>query len=142
MNEIVIDEKDLNDEIFWNYFKYQNRSFLAKDLITAKETKNEQLVNNINNELLDLRSSIIKKGNPENENPNKMLGIVEKIFDFNKQRKGEGTKISSSEQMLQELSIALAQVKAGNLLNKIRQIINSSYRVKEFTKKAYNNIMN
>ena len=45
--------------------------------------------------------------------------------------------------MLQRLPIVLAQVKAGNtpenLLNKIRQIIYSLYRVKEITKKVYNN---
>ena len=39
MNEIIADEKDINDEIFWNYFKYQNPSFLAKDLIRAKLSK-------------------------------------------------------------------------------------------------------
>ena len=42
--------------------------------------------------------------------------------------------------MLQRLPIALAQVKAGNtsenLLNEIRQIIYSLYRVKEITKKV------
>ena len=41
--------------------------------------------------------------------------------------------------MLQRLPIALAQVKASNtsenLLNKIKQIIYSLYRAKEFTKK-------
>ena len=26
INEIITDKKDMNDEIFWNYFKYQNRS--------------------------------------------------------------------------------------------------------------------
>ena len=25
MNEIIANEKAINDEIFWNYFKYQNR---------------------------------------------------------------------------------------------------------------------
>ena len=48
--------------------------------------------------------------------------------------------------MLQRLSIALAQVKAGNttekLLNEIRQIIYSLYRANEITKKVYNNITN
>ena len=39
MNEIIADEKDISDEIFWNYFKYQNLSFLAKDLIRAKQAK-------------------------------------------------------------------------------------------------------
>ena len=59
MNEIVADEKNINDEIFWNYFKHQNPSFLAKDLIRAKQTINEQLVNNINDALIDLRNDII-----------------------------------------------------------------------------------
>ena len=48
--------------------KYQNQSFLAKDLIRAKQAKNEQLVNNINNKLIDLGKAIIKKEIPENEN--------------------------------------------------------------------------
>ena len=48
--------------------------------------------------------------------------------------------------MLQRLTIALAQVKAGNtsenLLNEIRQIIYSLYQAKEITKKMYKSILN
>ena len=48
--------------------------------------------------------------------------------------------------MLERLSIALAQVQAGNtsgnLLNKIKQTIYYLYLAKEYTKKVYNNIMN
>ena len=55
-------------------------------------------------------------------------------------------KILSPKQMLQRLSIPLAQVKAGNtsenLLNEIRQIVYSLCREKEVTKKVHNNIMN
>ena len=55
-------------------------------------------------------------------------------------------KILTPKQIFQRLPIALAQVKAGNtsenLLNKIRKIIYSLYRLKEITKKVYNNIMN
>ena len=51
-------------------------------------------------------------------------------------------KILSPKQMLQRLSIALAQVKAGNnsenLLNEIRQIVYSLYQSKEIIKKVYN----
>ena len=39
MNEIIANEKDMNDEIFWNYFKYQNLSFLAKDLFRTTLAK-------------------------------------------------------------------------------------------------------
>ena len=58
--------------------------------------------------------------------------------------KGTGLKILTPKLMLQRLSIALAQVKAGNssenLLNEIRQIICSLYQSKEITKKVYNNL--
>ena len=61
-------------------------------------------------------------------------------------QEGEGLKILTSNQMLKRLTIALAQVKAGNnsesLLNDIRQIVYSLYRSKEITKKVYNNIIN
>ena len=100
MNEIIANEKDINDEIFWNYFKYQNPSFLEKDLIKAMQAKNEQLVNNVNNGLIALRKAIIKKQIPENENPKKILYIVEKILDFNKQQKGKGIKILTPKQIL------------------------------------------
>ena len=124
---------------------------LAKKLIRAKQAKNEQLVNDIDDKLIDLRNAIIKNEIPENENPNKIVGIVEKILDFNK---GKGRpsdlttciKILTSTQMLQRLPIALAQVKAGNtsenILNGIRQIIYFLYREKEITKKVYDNIIN
>ena len=59
--------------------------------------------------------------------------------------KRTGLKILLPKQMLQRLSIALAQVKAANssenLLNEIRQIIYSLYQSKEITKKVYNNLI-
>ena len=59
---------------------------------------------------------------------------------------GGRLKILTPKQMLQRLTIALAQVKAGNtfenLLNEIRKVIYSLYQVKEITRKVYNNIMN
>ena len=52
---------------------------------------------------------------------------------------GKGLKILTSKEMLQQLPVALAQVQAGNnpenLLNEIRQIIDSLYQAKEITKK-------
>ena len=72
INEIIADEKDINNGIFSNYFKYQKPSFLVKDLINAKQNKNEKLVNNINNGLIDLRNDSNMKEIPENENPEKV----------------------------------------------------------------------
>ena len=59
--------------------------------------------------------------------------------------KGTGFKILTPKQMLQRLSIALAQVTAGNnsksLLNEVRQIVYCLYQSKQITKKLYNNII-
>ena len=62
-----------------------------------------------------------------------------------KTKQGTGLKILTPKQILQRLSIALAQVKAGNnlqrLLNEIRQIRYSLYQSKEIAKQVYNNII-
>ena len=124
MNEITADEKDINDQIFWDYWKDRNPLFLAKDLIRATQAKNEKVVNNINDGLIDLRNTIIRIEIPENKNPNQIVDIVEKILKFDKQQKGKWIKILTPKEMLQRLSIALTQVKTGNtsenLQNEIR----------------------
>ena len=76
MNEIIADQKDINNEIFLNYYKYQNQLLLVKNLIGANQIKNVKLVNNINNGLIDLRNDINRKKNPENKNQKKETGIV------------------------------------------------------------------
>ena len=64
-DEIIADEKDINDEIFWNYSVYQNPSFLAKDLTSVKFARNKQLVNHMNDKLIALRNVIIREEIPE-----------------------------------------------------------------------------
>ena len=66
LKEIIANEKDINDELCLDYFKYKNPSFLAKDLIIATQAKNEQIVNNVNDGLIDLRNDINRKEIPEN----------------------------------------------------------------------------
>ena len=84
INEIIADQKDINNEIFSNYLKYQNPSLLVKDLVSAKQNKNEKLENNVNNGFIHLRNNINRKEIPKNENPQEVADIVEKILDFNK----------------------------------------------------------
>ena len=67
------------------------------------------------------------------EQPDKIFKIVEKLLEFNKQNQsGYGLKISTPYQMLSRLLIPLAQLKAGNisqkLKNEIRQILYSLYK--------------
>ena len=73
----------------------------------------------------------------EKEKPDKILKIVEEILEFNREnRKQQGLdlKILTPNQMLSRLPITLAQLKAGNnsekLKNKIRQLLYSLYRSK------------
>ena len=80
------------------------------------------------------------------EKPYEIVDIVEKILEFNKQnQEGQGLKILTPNQMLSRLPISLAQLKAGNnsekLKNKIRQLLYSLYRSKELTKQIYKSLI-
>ena len=82
----------------------------------------------------------------EIEKPNKILKIVEKIVEFNKQNQlGEGLKMLTPDQMLSRLPITLAQLNAGNnsekLKNEIRQLLYSLYRSKKLTKQLYKSLI-
>ena len=60
----------------------------------------------------------------------------------NMNKEGKGLKILTNKQMLNHLSILLAQIQAGNKLkNEIRQILYSLYRSKVLTKTVYNNLI-
>ena len=57
-----------------------------------------------------------------NEKQDDILGIINKILDFNKEiqiQQGSGLKILTSNQMLSRLPISLAQLKAGNNSEKL-----------------------
>ena len=82
------------------------------------------------------------------EKPDKILEIVEEILDFNKRiwkQQGSGLKILTPDQMLSRLPISLAQLKAGNnsekLKNEIRQLLYSLYRSKKLTKQLYKSLI-
>ena len=66
-------------------------------------------------------------------------------YDSNELSSGSGLKILTNKQMLNRLSILLAQIQAGNnsesLKNEIRQILYSLYRSKVLTKTVYNNLI-
>ena len=82
----------------------------------------------------------------EDEKTEKILKVVEEILEFNKQNQsGKGLKILTPNQMLSRLPITLAQLKAGNnsekLKNEIRQILYSLYRSKKHTKQLYKSLV-
>ena len=60
-------------------------------------------------------------------------------------KKGQGLKTLTTNQMLSRLTITLAQLKAGNnsekLKNEIRQLLDSLYRSKKLTKQLYKSLI-
>ena len=76
----------------------------------------------------------------------KKINIVERVLYFNQlDQSGQGLKILTPNQMLSRLPISLAQLKAGNnsekLKNEIRQILYSLYRSKKLTKQLYKSLI-
>ena len=80
----------------------------------------------------------------ENKKLDKILEIVQEILTFNRENReqqGLGLKFLTPNQMLSTLPITLAQLKAGNnsekVKNEIRQLLYSLYRSKKLTKQLY-----
>ena len=96
--------------------------------------KNKIQVALINSGLRVLKEEIedMSQQEKESKNPNEIVDIVENILEFIRHQEGQGLKIPTSNQMLSRLPISLAQLKAGNnsekLKNEIRQLLYSLYR--------------
>ena len=124
---------------------------MAKKLFETKNKKeNNELVKLIRVRWSNLKDEIekISEEEIEIEKPDEIFKIVEKILNFNKNiqtKSGEGLKILTTAQMLSILPITLAQLKAGNnsekLKNEIRQLLYSLYRSKKLTKQLYKSLI-
>ena len=103
--------------------------------------RNKFQVNLITGGLRDLKKEIrnMSEEEKEMENLNELIYIVGNILEFNRRQqqqqqegKGQGLKTLTPNQMLSRLPVSLAQLKAGNnsekLKNEIRQILYSLYR--------------
>ena len=80
-------------------------------------------------------------------NQKKYETLLKIIVKFNEKiQSGQGLKILTPDQMLNRLPITLAQLKAGNnsekLKNEIRQLLYSLYRSKKLTKQLYKSLIN
>ena len=76
----------------------------------------------------------------------KIISIVKRILELNEQnQEGLGFKILTPNQMLTRLPISLAQLKAGNnsekIKNEIRQLLYSLYRSQNLAKQIYKSLI-
>ena len=146
--QIIKEETEINNELFKKYFAFEKPTNILKILNNSNDKKkNNELVNIIKSGLLDLENDIgyMFEDEIEIEKPYKIVDIVKKILKFNEQKQsGEGLKILTPNQMLSTLPIVLAQLKAGNnsekLKNKIKQLLYSLYRSKKLTKQIYKSL--
>ena len=122
---------------------------MLRDFYKSNERrKYSQSVDTIKSGLRDLKEEIedMSEEEKETKNPNEIVDIVEKILNFNTQnQEGQGLKILTPNQMLSRLPISLAQLKAGNnsekLKNEIGQILYSLYRSNKLTKQIYKSLI-
>ena len=115
---------------------------MLERLRDGSDERNKYLVESINKKLTKMKN--IVKNVPKDkvsrvEENEKIIDIVERILELNsKKQLGLGLKILTPNQMLSRLPITLAQLKAGNnsekLKNEIRQLLYSLYRSKKLTK--------
>ena len=139
----------MNNELVSKYFYAQNLRIFLKQMKESKNVpgKNKILLSITKSGLGDLKNEIKKMTEDEikTEKPNEIVDIVEKILEFNEQQEGKGLKILTPSQMLSRLPISLAQLKAGNnsekLKNETRQLLYSLYHSKSMSKQVYDNLI-
>ena len=135
----------MKNELFKTYFTgYQSLRNMYKKLSGI-----EGVVNGVWVESVSKLKRIIEYAPKDDfniEENEKTKDIVERILYFNQlNQAGKGLKILTPRQMLTRLPISLAQLKAGNnsekLKNEIRQLLYSLYRSKKLTKNIYKSLV-
>ena len=122
---------------------------MLERLRDVSDERKKYLMESINKKLTKMKN--IVKNVPKDkvsrvEENEKIIDIVERILELNsKKQLGQGLKILTPNQMLSRLPITLAQLKAGNnsekLKNEIRQLLYSLYRSKKPTKQLYKSLI-
>ena len=123
-------KENINNELFKEYFNYSNLDTIIKRLKDTSDKRNINMIELINKKSTKMKN--ILKNVPKDkvfkiEENEKIINIVERILELNSEKQsGLGLQILTSNQMLSTLPITLAQLKAGNnsekLKNEIRQL--------------------
>ena len=149
LDEVKKREENINNKMFNYDFKYSSPSNIVSRLSNAKGELNKKQVYFINKQLTKIKNIVKnvsedhKLKTKENEN---IINVIETILELNnKNQLGEGLKILTLDQMLSRLPITLAQLKAGDnsekLKNEIRQLLYSLHRSKKLTKQLYKGLI-
>ena len=135
--------------LFKNVFNYETLDEMVEYLHSLKKIDNYNQETSLIEESrtdFEYEVDIMSEGDKKNKGE-KILNTVENILNFTlkEQKIGKGLKILTPDQMLSKLPITLAQLKAGNnsekLKNEIRQLLYSLYRSKKLTKQLYKSLI-
>ena len=122
---------------------------MYKKLCETEETRNENrvyLIKEVLNRMKKIIENVSKNKTFMIEENEKIINIVDRILYFDQlDQSGQGLKILTPNQILSRLPISLAQLKAGNnsekLKNEIRQLLYSLCRSKKLIKQLYKNLV-
>ena len=124
MRKIGFKERDINSELVKKHFFTYDLGNVLKTFKKSKNNseRNKIQVSMIKNRLRDLKEKITDMSEEEKkiEKPNEIVDIVENILEFNRQQQGQDLKILTPNQMLSRLPVTLAQLKAENNSEKLK----------------------
>ena len=124
MRKIGFKERDINSELVKKHFFTYDLGNVLKTFKKSKNNseRNKIQVSMIKNRLRDLKEKIADMSEEEKkiEKPNEIVDIVENILEFNRQQQGQDLKILTPNQMLSRLPVTLAQLKAENNSEKLK----------------------
>ena len=125
-------KENINNELFNHYFGYLNPIIMLERLRDASDERNKRSggINQQETKMKNIVKNVPKDKVSRFEENEKILDIVERILELNSEKHlGLGLKILTPNQMLSRLQISLAQLKAANnsekLKNEIRQLLYS-----------------
>ena len=124
MRKIGFKERDINSELVKKHFFTYDLGNVLKTFKKSKNNseRNKIQVSMIKNRLRDLKEKITDMSEEEKkiEKPNEIVDIVENILEFNRQQQGQDLKILTPNQMLSRFPVTLAQLKAENNSEKLK----------------------
>ena len=150
LNEMITEKENIiNKELLKRQFGFQNLYNMQNVLSKTQGTpSNRELIKAIKSGLIDLSREIkeMSQDEIEIEKSCEIIDVLEEILKYNnREQGGHRLKILTPQQMLSRLPSSLAQLKAGNnyekLKNEIIQLLYSLYRSKKLSKKIYENLI-
>ena len=98
--QIKDQETEIDKELFKKYFEYQSPSEMLDNLLSLDNLRRNEVSEKISNHFEYLFDKVKELPPDEGVKEKKILEIIQKILEFNRQQQGQGLKILRPNQML------------------------------------------